>query len=142
KYNSFFWARDYRGFLEFFFEQCFDEPHSTKQIEDCVGWALETDPETLANTSRAIGACHWEDFRATCERVRCPVLVIHGDRDLIRPHAQGVALAEATGGSLVTLEGSGHLPMARDPVAVNLLLREFACPPPPAARWRRARERR
>ena len=31
-------------------------------------------------------------------RVRCPVLVIHGDRDLIRPHAQGAALAELTGG--------------------------------------------
>jgi len=142
KYNSFFWERDYRGFVEFFFAQCFDEPHSTKQIEDCVGWALETDPETLANTSRAIGACHWEGFRALCERVRCPVLVIHGDRDLIRPHAQGAALAEATRGTLVTLEDSGHLPMARDPVVVNLLLRDFACPPPPASRWKRARGRR
>jgi pimeloyl-ACP methyl ester carboxylesterase/predicted glycosyltransferase len=141
KYNSFFWARDYRGFLEFFFEQCFNEPHSTKQIEDCVGWGLETDPETLANTSRAIGACRWEGFRATAERVRCPVLVIHGERDLIRPHAQGAALAAATGGTLVTLEDAGHLPMARDPVAVNLLLRDFACPRPPAPRWRRARER-
>jgi hypothetical protein len=25
----------------------FTEPHSTKPIEDAVGWALETDPETL-----------------------------------------------------------------------------------------------
>src|SRR3712207_8117251 len=49
-------------------------------------------------------------------RVRCPVLVIHGDEDAIRPHAQGVALAEVTGGRLVTLAGSGHLPQARDPV--------------------------
>lgn len=142
KYNSFFWARDYRGFLEFFFAQCFNEPHSTKQIEDAVGWALETDPETLANTSRAIGACRWEGFRATCERVRCPVLVIHGDQDLIRPHRQGAALAEVTGGTLVTLEGAGHLPQARDPVKVNLLLRDFVCPPPPARRWRTGRSRR
>jgi pimeloyl-ACP methyl ester carboxylesterase/predicted glycosyltransferase len=142
KYNSFFWERDYRGFLDFFFAQCFDEPHSTKQIEDCVDWALETDPQTLANTSRAIGACHWKGFRALCDRVRCPVLVIHGDRDLIRPHAQGAALAEATGGTLVTLEDAGHLPMARDPVAVNLLLRDFACPPSPPSRWTRARGRR
>ena len=28
-------------FLEFFFGQMFHEPHSTKQIEDCVGWGLE-----------------------------------------------------------------------------------------------------
>jgi len=32
------------SFLEFFFGRMFTEPHSTKQIEDCVGWGLETDP--------------------------------------------------------------------------------------------------
>ena len=51
--------------------------------------------------------------------------MIHGDEDAIRPHAQGAALAEVTGGRLVTLAGSGHLPQARDPVRVNLLIREF-----------------
>jgi pimeloyl-ACP methyl ester carboxylesterase len=35
-------------------------------------------------------------------------------------------LAEATGGALVVLEGGGHIPMARDPVKVNRLIREFA----------------
>ena len=68
--------------------------------------------------------------------------MIHGDGDRIRPHALGAALAAATGGELVTLEGSGHLPQARDPVKVNLLLRDFVCPPPPATRWTRARGRR
>ena len=43
------------------------------------------------------------------------MLVLHGDEDAIRPHAQGAALAEATGGTLVTLDGSGHCPHARDP---------------------------
>ena len=57
--------------------------------------------------------------------MRCPVLVIHGDGDRIRPHAQGIALAEATSGTLVTLEGAGHFPMARDPVRVNLLIKQF-----------------
>jgi pimeloyl-ACP methyl ester carboxylesterase/predicted glycosyltransferase len=142
KYNSHFWSRDYRGFLEYFFAQCFNEPHSTKHIEDAVGWALETDAETLANTTRAISLCRTERFRDTCARVRCPVLVIHGDADLIRPHAQGAALAEATGGTLVTLEGAGHLPQARDPVKVNLLLRDFVCPPAPARRWVRGKSRR
>ena len=47
KYNKHFWLRDYRGFVEFFFSRLFREPHSTKQIEDCVGWALETTPEML-----------------------------------------------------------------------------------------------
>jgi pimeloyl-ACP methyl ester carboxylesterase/predicted glycosyltransferase len=142
RYNSHFWARDYRAFLEFFFAQCFSEPHSTKQIEDAVGWGLDTTPETLADTSRAIGLCRMERFAETCKRVRCPTLVIHGDHDAIRPHRQGAALAEALAGRLVTLERSGHLPQARDPVTVNLLLRDFACPAePPPARWRRAHGR-
>ncbi len=47
KYNRHYWLRDYQGFLDFFFSQVFTEPHSTKQIEDSVGWGLETTPETL-----------------------------------------------------------------------------------------------
>ena len=65
-------------------------------------------------------------MRGWCARVRCPVLVIHGDRDEISPLRRAAALAEATGGSMVVLEGAGHIPMARDPVKVNLLIREFA----------------
>ncbi|HTZ87114.1 MAG TPA: alpha/beta fold hydrolase [Solirubrobacteraceae bacterium] len=140
KYNSHYWQRDYVGFLEFFFAKCFNEPHSSKQIEDCIGWALETDPETLADTTRGIGLrCSTESFRDTCARVRCPTLVIHADEDLVRPHAQGAALAEATGGELVTLQHSGHTPQARDPVKVNLLLREFVGVRPAAtSAWQRA----
>jgi pimeloyl-ACP methyl ester carboxylesterase len=124
KYNRHYWLRDYRGFLEFFFAQCFPEPHSSKAIEDCVRWGLETTPETLILTQNAP-----ELDEATtldlCARLRCPVLVIHGDEDRICLPAQGAALAEATGGRLVTLEGSGHCPQARDPVRVNLMIREF-----------------
>jgi pimeloyl-ACP methyl ester carboxylesterase/predicted glycosyltransferase len=136
KYNRHYWQRDYPGFLEYFFLQMFPEPHSTKQIEDCVGWGLDTDPETLADTMSALNLCRTEQFAEVCARVRCPVLVIHGDHDLIRPHAQGAALARVTGGDLVTLEGSGHGPLARDPVAVNLLLREFIEPRRPRERMR------
>ena len=142
KYNSYYWKRDYLGFLEFFFDKCFNEPHSTKHIEDSIGWALETTPETLADTTRGIGVPRAEDFRAMCARVRCPTLVIHGDRDHIRPPAQGAALAEATGGKLVTLEDSGHIPNAREPVKLNLLLRDFISPPPSPRRWTRAGSRR
>ena len=60
------------------------------------------------------------------DKIRCPVLVIHGRSTMpIRPHDVGAALAEMTGGALATLEGSGHIPLARDPVKVNLLLRDF-----------------
>jgi pimeloyl-ACP methyl ester carboxylesterase len=124
KYNRHYWLRDYRGFLEYFFSQMFTEPHSTKQIEDCIGWALETTPETLIATQLG----ETLDADATielCARVRCPVLVIVGTEDAITGPGRGIALAEATGGELVALEGSGHGPHARDPVKVNLLIREF-----------------
>src|SRR5438876_8993686 len=50
KYNKHHWLRDYRDFVEFFVSKIFTEPHSTKPIEDAVGWALETDGETLVAT--------------------------------------------------------------------------------------------
>ncbi|MGH2856581.1 MAG: alpha/beta fold hydrolase [Solirubrobacteraceae bacterium] len=141
KYNSHYWRREYRKFLEFFFAQCFNEPHSSKQIEDAVGWALDTTPEVLADTTRGIILGGRDGWSRHCPRVRCPTLVLHGDLDLLRPHAQGAALAGATGGELVTLRGAGHLPLGRDPVKVNLLLRDFLCPPRPPRRWVRARSR-
>jgi pimeloyl-ACP methyl ester carboxylesterase/predicted glycosyltransferase len=141
RFNRHSWLADHRGFLEFFFAQMFNEPHSTKQIEDCIGWGLETTPEALI-ASEACKGIPVERLRALCARVRCPTLVIHGEADAIMPVARGAALAEATGGRLVTLEGAGHAPPARDPVKVNLLLREFMAPRPPVARWPRATSRK
>jgi pimeloyl-ACP methyl ester carboxylesterase len=141
KYNSHYWRRDYRGFLEFFLRECVNEPHSTKQIEDGISWALDTDPEVLADTTRGLGLPSREPVRETCARIACPTLVIHGDLDLVRAHAQGKALAEVTSGALVTLENAGHMPTGRDPVKVNLLLRDFLCPPAPPRCWQRSAAR-
>jgi pimeloyl-ACP methyl ester carboxylesterase len=126
RYNAHSWRRDYRGFAEFFFSQVFTEPHSTKQIEDCVGWASDTDAETLI----AAEVAALDEARTTrlCAAVRCPVLVVHGDQDAIVPHAAGQPgsrAAELTGGRLLTFEGCGHGIPARDPVRLNLALREF-----------------
>jgi pimeloyl-ACP methyl ester carboxylesterase/predicted glycosyltransferase len=140
KYNRHYWLEHYRDFLEFFFGQVFVEPHSTKQIEDCVGWGLETAPDTLALTYLGRELHDRDEFARLCRRIACPVLVIHGTDDAVRPFVAGAELAEATGGALVALNGSGHCPHARDPVRVNLLIREFVAPRPPAA-WTRGRSR-
>jgi|HubBroStandDraft_5_1064220.scaffolds.fasta_scaffold14824_2 pimeloyl-ACP methyl ester carboxylesterase/predicted glycosyltransferase len=140
KDNLYYWLRDYHGFLEFFFSQMFTEPHSTKPIEDCIGWGLETTAETLVATEIGNGLDE-ETARELCARVRCPVLVIQGTADAITGPGRGIALAEATGAELVLLEGSGHGPHVRDPVRANLLLRDFVCPPRPPSRWARGRAR-
>ncbi len=141
KYNRHYWKRDYADFVRFFFDEAIPERHSTKQREDAVGWGLETTPEVLAASVHGASFSP-EEAAALAARVRCPVLVIHGTRDHISPHARGAALADATAGELLILEGSGHLPHTRDPVKVNLALREFFEEPPRARTWRRTRVRR
>jgi pimeloyl-ACP methyl ester carboxylesterase len=141
KYDPDYWRTDYRDFLEFFFSRMFTEPHSTKPIEDCVGWALETTPETLIATYMA-PELDAEETRELCGRVGCPVLVIQGSEDAITGPLRGISLAEEIGGALMLLEGSGHGPHVRDPVRTNLLLRDFIAPPPAPARWVRGRSRR
>jgi pimeloyl-ACP methyl ester carboxylesterase len=125
KYDPAYWRDHHEDFLWFFFGMCFPEPHSTKQIEDCVGWGLDTTPDVLAAE-----ACGSRPDRETVERwcraVSSPVLTIHGNQDLISPSARAQRVAELTGGECVLLEGAGHLPLARDPVKVNLLIRDFA----------------
>jgi pimeloyl-ACP methyl ester carboxylesterase/predicted glycosyltransferase len=138
-YNKHHWLRDYQGFLEFFMSRMFTEPHSTKPFEDGVGWGLDTTGETLVLTHQGLEP---EEARELARRVRCPVLVIHGENDAIGSVTRGMALAEHTGGQLVLLEGSSHAPHVRDPVKVNLLLREFVKPAPPARRWVRGKSRR
>src|SRR6266508_1433979 len=116
KFNQHYWREHYREFIEFFMHQIFIEPHSTKPIEDAVAWGLETDPETLIATQLG---------------VRVP----------------GEVFWDAgRAGELVTIEGGGHAPHVRDPVKVNLLLREFIASlglsaPPPTRTWTRALRR-
>ena len=142
KWNRHYWLRHYEDFLEFFFSQCFIEPHSTKQREDAVGWGLETDAETLVATQLAPRLADEQGVRELLSRIDCPVLVIHGRDDAVRPWESAARLAELANGALTVLDGSGHFPHARDPVKVNLLLREFVKPAAPPRRWVRGKSRR
>lgn len=125
KYNAHYWRRGFPAFLEFFQTTCLSEAHSTKPIDDAVAWGLETDPETLILTETAPGIGDRDEILARIARVRCPVLVIHGRDDAIRPHAHGEELARLSHGRLITIEGGGHFPNARDPIKVNLAIRDF-----------------
>jgi pimeloyl-ACP methyl ester carboxylesterase/predicted glycosyltransferase len=138
------WRRDYAGFVEFFYREIFQEPHSEKQVEDGVEWGLDAGREVLERTMASRDApMPQEQVEAAVASVRCPVLAIHGDRDRITPIARGRRIAELTGGELVVLEGSGHAPNGRDPVKVNVLIDAFAervlgAPSRPPRVWTRA----
>jgi pimeloyl-ACP methyl ester carboxylesterase/predicted glycosyltransferase len=142
KWNRYYWLRDWPGFLEFFFTQTFTEPHSTKQIEDAIGWGMETDPQTILRGMDAEWFIDRDNALRLCSQVRCPTLVLQGSADAVVGPARGAAVAAAIPGArLVTLEGSGHAPHLRDPVRANLIIRDFACPPQPPPRWVRGRAR-
>jgi pimeloyl-ACP methyl ester carboxylesterase/predicted glycosyltransferase len=124
--NRNYWLRDWPGFADFFFHEICTEPHSTKLVEDMVGFACESTAETqLALEGAPVYPDSAEQGEALLSSVGCPVLVLHGTEDRCQPYQRGVNVARLTGGQLVTLEGSGHLPQGRDPVVVNLRLREF-----------------
>ncbi|ANH39239.1 3-oxoadipate enol-lactonase 2 [Nocardioides dokdonensis FR1436] len=142
KYNRHFWADGgYQEFLDFFFAQMYTEAHSSKQIEDSIGWGLDVDPAVLADATSGRIGCHeavCAPLEPVCARVRCPVLVVHGTADAVRGQQVGERLAELTGGSLVLLDGAGHGPMARHPVRINLMIRDFVeqlCPRVRRATW-------
>jgi pimeloyl-ACP methyl ester carboxylesterase/predicted glycosyltransferase len=120
------WPERYPEFAEWFISRCFSESHSTKGIEDGVGWALETDPATMIATALDEIHCERGPLRDLARGLECPVLVVHGDRDRITPHRDGRKLARLGRGRVETVRGAGHFPHARKPVQVNLALRDFS----------------
>jgi pimeloyl-ACP methyl ester carboxylesterase/predicted glycosyltransferase len=125
--NPAYWFEDFAGFADWFMSRCFPEPHSTKAIEDGVGWALDGEPQALG--ASALGAIHHDraTLRSLAGNLRGrPALVIHGDHDRITPPRDGRALARLSGARLERVRNAGHLPHARRAVQANLALREFA----------------
>jgi pimeloyl-ACP methyl ester carboxylesterase len=127
KNNRHYWRRDWPGFCRFFFDEMFPEPHSTKQVEDTVVWSTQTTVDIMLLDADAGPDPRWlgKGAEEVAARVRCPVFVVTGSHDQCQHPERGYRLADLTGGEHVVIEGGGHLPMARDPVKVNLLLRDF-----------------
>ncbi len=107
--------------MALFWEGHFTEPHSTKAQDDGSEWSHETTPAILWAAQEAM----WSfDTRAVLGRVCCPVLQIHGLREGDHVQAfEGHRMLQHS--TLVTVITPGHLPDVRDPVRVNLILREF-----------------
>jgi pimeloyl-ACP methyl ester carboxylesterase/UDP:flavonoid glycosyltransferase YjiC (YdhE family) len=149
KENRHYWLKDWPGYVEFFIAKTTPEAHSTRVIEDGVGWGLETDGPTMVCSEEAAGSVHtrtMEQREELCRSLGRPALVICGDRDEIVPAARSVRAAELAGADLLVIEGAGHLPHLRHPVVVNHAIRDFVdrvCPRPArSGPWLFARERR
>ncbi len=126
KQNRHYIEGNFRGYMEFWFEEMFPEPHSTKQIEDTVAYALDGRVETFLMDETERVTDNREESEALCRQVRCPIIVVQGDDDHCQPFDRGVRTAELTGAKQVVLPGSGHIPNGRRPVRVNELISQFA----------------
>jgi pimeloyl-ACP methyl ester carboxylesterase/predicted glycosyltransferase len=126
KYNRAHWLADYPDFAEHFIRSIFTEPHSTRQIEEGIDWAGDTDGPVLVKTVEARTIVPPFDVSESMYRkIRCPVLAIHGDNDQIQPHARGKLVAELTGAEFVTIADGGHNPLGRVPAKCNALINDF-----------------
>ena len=91
-----------------------------------MAWACDTTGPILAMTVDARTMPPAFDLgEAMYRKIKCPVLMIHGDNDRIQPHARAQLVAEMTGAELVTVEGGGHNPLGRIPAKCNALIADF-----------------
>jgi pimeloyl-ACP methyl ester carboxylesterase/UDP:flavonoid glycosyltransferase YjiC (YdhE family) len=125
KENRHYWRRDWRGYVEFFMSQITTEPHSTKPYDDLVEWGMQTDAETMLCDADAPHITDEREAVRLCRSLDCPVLVIGGDQDEIVPPERARRIAELTSAELLVIEGGGHAPHLRYPVAVNHVIRDF-----------------
>ncbi len=123
RYNLAYWHAHYPEFATWFFGQVFGEPHSTKPLEDAVAWSMDGGPHILE--AEAMQPPPEHGVAHLLAEAHCPTLVVHGTDDKVISHDVGVKAAGLSGGTLVSMQGSGHMPNVRDPVRFNLLLREF-----------------
>ncbi len=134
--NRHYLADHWQDYAEFFFDQMLPEPHSTKQLEDILGFTGETTGSVIIAEH---DAPRWTDSPAEAERllrtITAPVLVIQGTADLCQPEGRSRSVVAWTGAEHLVIEGSGHLPMARYPVVVNRAIKALVdrvndVPPP------------
>jgi pimeloyl-ACP methyl ester carboxylesterase/UDP:flavonoid glycosyltransferase YjiC (YdhE family) len=127
KENRHYWRRDWRGYVEFFMSQIATEPHSTKPYDDLVEWGMQTDAGTmLCDADAPQQVADAAEATRLCRSLTRPVLVIGGDQDKIVPPERARRIAELTNAELLVVEGGGHAPHVRYPVAVNHAIRDFA----------------
>jgi pimeloyl-ACP methyl ester carboxylesterase len=125
RFNPSYWRRDYGEFVDWFARTLFPHPHSTRQIEELVRHALETDGETLIAATVGFEMYERDEALRLAGEIQCPVLVTQNGGGAFWAKECSGPLAEASGGRLHIFEGLGPGVASRWPVAMNLVLRDF-----------------
>lgn len=126
KYNRAHWLADYPDFADHFIRNIASDPHSTRQVEEGLDWAAETNGTVLARIVDArMIAPSFDVSEAMYRKIKCPMLVLHGDDDRIQPHERGKIVAALTGAEFISIAGGGHNLLGRYPAKCNTLISDF-----------------
>lgn len=85
------------------------------------------DPEPLgiARVARAMGSLHTAPFTSELAALRCPVLIIVGDRDFLGVGGSVIMSRQIAGARLEIVPDRGHAIFRDDPAGFNRLVLEF-----------------
>jgi pimeloyl-ACP methyl ester carboxylesterase len=120
------WTRRFGTDLAFLIARAtnFGPDASPSQIDYVSRLSRDAKPEVWVH---ALGELVQMDLRRALDHVRCPALVVVGDRDLMTPKASAQALRAALpDGRAVVITGAGHISMMERHAAFNEVVGGFA----------------
>jgi len=92
-------------------------------LEHLRSWSDQQRAATCAETAVQLLEIGYDvDVRQAARNVKCPVLIVHPERDMIAPIAEGRALARLIPDSrFVQLDSENHMPLADEPAWQELV---------------------
>ncbi len=132
------WGQDDHAFLQVWASAF--QPGGT--LEHFHSWCEQHRAATTPETAARLMAISWDvDVRDAASRIRCPVLVVHPERDAVVPIEEGRLLANLIPDSrFVQLDSENHLLLADEPAWSRLVaeVRSFLAEPDRAVPTSRA----
>jgi pimeloyl-ACP methyl ester carboxylesterase/DNA-binding CsgD family transcriptional regulator len=127
------WAQENHAFLQVWASAF--QPGGT--LEHLRSWSEQQRSATSAETAVKLLQIGWNaDVQGSARKIKCPVLIVHPERDAVVPFAEGRLLASLIPGSrFVSLDTENHMPLADEPSWPRLVgeLQRFLAEPSPAA---------
>jgi pimeloyl-ACP methyl ester carboxylesterase/DNA-binding CsgD family transcriptional regulator len=123
------WGHENHAFLQVWASQF--QPGGT--LEHSRSWCDQQCAATSAETAVRLLRIGWNvDVRDAARKIKCPVLIVHPERDAVVPIDQGRLLASLIPDCrFVQLDSENHMPLADEPAWPRLLdeMRKFLAEP-------------
>ncbi len=105
------------------------ETHGGEALLKKLGSRDATDappePRGFARISRAMGGLHTAPLTAELERIRCPTLVVVGEKDFLGVGGSVIISRRIAGARLEIVKERGHALFHEDPTGFNALVLDF-----------------